>query len=365
MRPDDWHLTENVDDFLARAGDFLRSRPALHTMPLTVTEKLRTRGADAYGGAQAPVCQAPAFQTPVFGLLERAGTVHATFHRLPSGGLSPTPLTPEHADTLAAHLSALGRSFPSLPYVSADHGTAAAFAEAWQRHTGAVPALGKRIRLYRLGTLTPPKPLPEGRGRVVGEHEREQLVRWCAEFMDAVGEVPAVDAGSWATSRFADRHFTFWETTDDGPVSMAAVTSMVAGMVRVDPVHTPARLRGRGYAGAVTAEVSRAALAAGATDVVLFADPANPTSNALYQRIGYVPVTDWAVYDFSCAPPEAGRSARTAMTHEPHQPRDPHSPHQPRDPNSPHAPHSPHSCPAPPGPLPRGRSPRTSGSTFP
>lgn len=49
MSPDGWHLTEDVDDFLARAGDFLRSRPVLHTVPLTVTEALSTRGADAYG----------------------------------------------------------------------------------------------------------------------------------------------------------------------------------------------------------------------------------------------------------------------------------------------------------------------------
>jgi predicted GNAT family acetyltransferase len=73
---------------------------------------------------------------------------------------------------------------------------------------------------------------------------------------------------------------------------------MIAGLVQVDPVYTPAPLRGRGYAGAVTAEVSRAALAAGATDGVLFTDAANPTSNALYRRLGYVPVVDWVVYDF-------------------------------------------------------------------
>ncbi|MGY4971049.1 GNAT family N-acetyltransferase [Streptomyces nigrescens] len=290
MRPDDWQLTEDVNDFLARAGDFLRSRPDLHTMPLTVTEKLRTHGADAYGA-----------QPTVFGRLERAGTVRATFHRLPSRGLSVTSLTPEHADTLAAHLAALGHS---LPYVSADHSTATAFAEAWQRHTGAAPTLSKRIRLYRLGTLTPPEPLPEGRHRVAGEQDHKQVVSWCGEFVDTVGEVPTVDAGSWAGSRFADKHFTFWKTPDGTPVSMAAVTSMLAGMVRVDPVYTPARLRGRGYAGAVTVEVSRAALSAGARDVVLFADPANLTSNALYQRIGYVPVTDFAVYDFSCAAPD-------------------------------------------------------------
>ncbi|MEV7426963.1 MULTISPECIES: GNAT family N-acetyltransferase [unclassified Streptomyces] len=290
MHPDGWHLTEDLDDFLARAGDFLRSRPALHNTPLTVMERLRTLGPDAYGAGAT-----------VFGRLEEEGEVRAVFYRLPSRGIGLTRLTAEQADALAAHLAALGHSFP---YVSAERGTAAAFAGAWQRHTGATSAVGVRINLYRLGTLTPPEPLPEGRGRLVGERDHEQRVRWCGEFCAAVGEVPSVDAESWAGSRFADRHFTFWETPDGAPVSMAAATTMVADMVRVDPVYTPAHLRGRGYAGAVTVEVTRAALAAGATDVVLYADPNNPTSNALYQRIGYVLLTDWATYNFSYATPD-------------------------------------------------------------
>lgn len=80
---------------------------------------------------------------------------------------------------------------------------------------------------------------------------------------------------------------------------MAGMIPMTAGQIRVAPVYTPAHLRGRGYASAATAEASRAALDAGATEVLLFADLANPTSNALYQRIGYVPVADFTVYDFS------------------------------------------------------------------
>jgi predicted GNAT family acetyltransferase len=292
MRPDDWQLTEDIDDFLARAGDFLRSRPALHTMPLTVTEKLRTRGAQPTGG-----------HAHLLGRLERAGEVRAAFYRTPRGRLSPTPLTLAHADALAARLAALGHR---LAGVSADHGTATAFTAAWQRHTGATPTLRERLRLYRLGTLIPPEPLPAGRGRLAGERDREQLMLWCGEFARAVGETVSTDASSWAGTRFADKRYTFWETPDGTPVSMAGVTSMVAGQIRVDPVYTPAHLRGRGYAGAVTVEVSRAALAAGATDVVLFADVANPTSNSLYQRIGYLPVTDFTVYDFSCAAPEVG-----------------------------------------------------------
>jgi RimJ/RimL family protein N-acetyltransferase len=290
MRPDDWHLTEALDEFLARAGGFLHSRPTLHNTPLTTIEKLRRRAADASGAA-------------VFGRLESGGEVRAVFYRLPSGRLTLTALSPEEADTLAAHLAGLGHT-PSG--VIADHATATAFAEAWQRHTGAAPVRDWRGRLHRLGTLTPPQPCPEGRSRIADGQDREQLIRWCNEFAADVGEASSIDADSWAGTRFADKQFTFWEAPDGTPVSVAGSTSMIAGMVRVDPVYTPAALRGRGYAGAVTVQVSRAALAAGATDVVLFTNPANPTSNALYQRIGYVPVTDFTGYDLSRAAPETG-----------------------------------------------------------
>ncbi|MDX3135183.1 GNAT family N-acetyltransferase [Streptomyces europaeiscabiei] len=295
MLPDDWHLTQDVDDFLARAGDFLRSRPALHNTPLTDIEKLRIRGAAEHDAVAT-----------VFGELESGGEVRAIFYLTPRGRLGLTPLSAEQTDALAAHLAGLGHS-PSN--VIADHDTAGAFAESWQRHTSAAPVPFWRTHLYRLGTLTPPQPSPEGRGRITGGQDRGHVVRWCREFCVDVGEQPSIDlidAGSWDDSRFGDRHFTFWETPDGTPVSMAAATSVVGGMVRVDPVYTPTHLRGRGYAGAVTVEASRAALAAGATDVVLFTDPANPTSNALYQRIGYVHVADFAGYKFSYGAPQAG-----------------------------------------------------------
>ncbi|MDT7804457.1 MAG: hypothetical protein QOI78_7890 [Actinomycetota bacterium] len=264
-------LTEDVDDFLARAGDFLRSRPALHTTPLTTIEKVRLHGPDG----------------TVFGWLE-----DALFYRRPSGRLTLTSLPPEQADTLAADWAELGRP---LSGVLADHDTAAAFAEAWQRRTGAAAAPSLRVRLHRLGTLTPPEPVPEGRARVLGTPDRAEIIRWCTDFAATVGE--ALEPDAWAASRFGDKLYTFWET--EGPVAMAASTTMVAGMIRVDPVSTPAHLRGRGYAGAVTVAVSRAALAAGATDVVLYTNPANATSNALYRRIGYVPIAEFTGYDFS------------------------------------------------------------------
>src|SRR3954447_15701775 len=145
MRSDDWQLTEDLDDFLARGGDFLRSRPALHTVPLTVTDALRTRGLHLYGDA-----------APVFGMLGEAdGAVRAVLFRTPPHPLNVTPLTAEEADGLAARLLAHGHSVPG---VSAERETAAAFAKAWHRRAGVPVTQQQRLRLYRLNELAVPEP---------------------------------------------------------------------------------------------------------------------------------------------------------------------------------------------------------------
>jgi predicted GNAT family acetyltransferase len=61
-------------------------------------------------------------------------------------------------------------------------------------------------------------------------------------------------------------------------------------VVRVSGVYTPVEERGHGYASANVAAISARALDAGALACMLFADKANPTSNKIYQAIGYRPV---------------------------------------------------------------------------
>ncbi|MEU6552910.1 GNAT family N-acetyltransferase [Streptomyces sp. NPDC046915] len=292
MNPDDrhhdWHLTEDLDEFLAHAGDFLRSRPAPHTVALTVTDALRKRGPRLYGDG-----------APVFGwLAEPGGAVRAALFRTPPHPWNITPVTAEEADALAARLLELGHTVPG---VLAERETAAAFTAAWERRAGDRGALRERQRLYRLADLAVPEPAPEGRARVAGAADRELLARWFEEFADATDQRGFMDPGAWADARIANGGVTFWETPDGVPVAMAGVTPEVAGQLRVAPVYTPAHLRGRGYAGAVTAEVSRVALKAG-TEVLLFTDLANPTSNGLYRRLGYRPVADFAVYGFEAGP---------------------------------------------------------------
>ncbi|MFJ9927220.1 GNAT family N-acetyltransferase [Streptomyces misionensis] len=285
MHPESWQLTDDLDDFLARAGGFLRSRPALHTVPLTVTDTLRRHG-QRFHGADAPL----------FGTLTAAdGTVVAALFWTPPSGLYLTPVTARQADALAERLAGLGHR---LPEGCAERDSAAEFARAWQRRTGVTARVRRRERLYRLRELTPPSPAPRGRPRVAGPADRDLLIRWYGEFARAIGEGAGRDAGAWADGRLSYGGVTLWEAADGTPLAMAGATREIAGQVRVAPVYTPPGLRGRGYAGAVTAKVSRAARAAGAAEVLLFTDLANPTSNALYQRLGYREVADFTVWGF-------------------------------------------------------------------
>ena len=82
----------------------------------------------------------------------------------------------------------------------------------------------------------------------------------------------------------------------------ASPSSPTPNGIRVGPVYTPPQRRGRGYASALTAAVSAALLHDGRRFCFLFTNLANPTSNAIYQAIGYRPVAD--VAQIELVPPQ-------------------------------------------------------------
>ncbi|MFF0724333.1 GNAT family N-acetyltransferase [Streptomyces sp. NPDC004134] len=278
-----WITTHDLDAFTAAAGPCLRAEPAAHTVLLTVTASLDAAGLDRYGGG-----------TPEFGWWRAPdGRVAGAYVATP-----PYPLLLSRMpDAAAVELAELLAAGP-LPVsgVNAGQAAAEAFAGAWTARTGAAGTVEERHRLYRLGELVPPDPAPPGRARPATEEDRDLLVAWTREFAAESGG-GAGDPARAVADRLAYGGATLWE--DGGrPVSYAGLTRTVAGMARVAPVYTPPPLRRRGYAAAVTAAVSRAAPATGALDVLLFTDLANPTSNALYRRLGYEPVEDHVVISF-------------------------------------------------------------------
>ncbi|WP_329092961.1 GNAT family N-acetyltransferase [Actinomadura citrea] len=276
-----WKLTDDVQEFLACAEGFLRADPVANTVPLTVTKAIRTQGPGLYPKA-------------LFGWWTAGGGVAGTCVWTGAYPVMlsamPGPAAPELAGALAEREA-------RVPGVNGTPEVAEGFAEAWTGRTGSPARVARRERLHRLAGLDMPDPPPGGAARVADAVDRDLVHDWYAAFRrDAGGHGdpnPAVVDG-----RLAEGGIVLWET-GGFPVAMAGRTPAVAGTVRVAPVYTPAEHRRRGYGAAVTAAVTRAAQHAGAADVVLFTDLANPTSNSVYHRLGYRPVEDRLVLAFA------------------------------------------------------------------
>ena len=93
--------------------------------------------------------------------------------------------------------------------------------------------------------------------------------------------------------------FMLWE--DGEVVSVSGFGGETPHGIRIGPVSTPPERRGRGYATALVAELSSKLLAEGRRWCFLYTDLANPTSNAIYERIGYVRVAESAMVAFDPA----------------------------------------------------------------
>jgi RimJ/RimL family protein N-acetyltransferase len=302
-----WQTTGDVTEFLAAAGPYLRRERVRNTVILSVTETMRVTAA-ASAGASSPALPsesasadgaADAAARPLFGWWsDQAGAVAGAFMHTPPFPVVVTEVAPE----AAAELAAVTMAARPLGGVNAHPQVAEAFADGWRNRYA---SQGGRVdvyrcqRLYRLAELVWPDPAPAGTARMAGDADAKLTADWFAAFADEVDDTGrGEDQSAAARAKISYCGVMVWE--DDGqPVSIACNTLPVTGMVRIGPVYTPPQARGHGYASAATAALSQRLLEAGAQEVVLFTDLANPVSNSIYQRIGYRPVEDRVVLAFS------------------------------------------------------------------
>lgn len=198
------------------------------------------------------------------------------------------------AEALDALVPRVLHTAADLPGVVGEARTVAGFAGrfATLRKIGAQPAEGQR--LYRLGTLFPPTGVP-GFLRLADPAEAALVAAWGEGFDRDTGD------GHGATSArafLAAARLYFWDV-DGQPVAMASRQVSVGGTARISLVYTPPEHRRRGYAGACTAALCQLCLDTDATSCMLFTQLSNPTSNAMYQRIGFEPLMEIVRYRFA------------------------------------------------------------------
>ncbi len=207
---------------------------------------------------------------------------------------------PQSSEALAALTEAVAGE--ELPGVVGAVPEVEEFAELWVAHNGARARTSMRQGVYALEHVEPLPPAP-GAAWVATPDDRELALRWWIAFGEEVlheGGPGQESAGALVEHRLSSptAGIALWED-DSEPVSLAAWGGPTPNGIRIGPVYTPPERRGRGYATALTAELSRRLLdgrlfEAGRRFCFLYTNLANPTSNAIYERIGYRRVAESA-----------------------------------------------------------------------
>lgn len=196
-------------------------------------------------------------------------------------------LDPHAIDTIAAVLA--GRE--NLKSIQANDPHAPGVFSSYTARSGNATTLSLAMGAFALGDLVEP-PAPPGRWRIADLADRELLVLWTMRFAEEA--VPDQAGPREQAERIVDGRldpantagFFLWER-DGTVVAMTGHSGDTGSGMRVNLVYTPPEHRGSGYATALCAAQAAALRRSGYRNVYLFTDLANPTSNAVYERIGF------------------------------------------------------------------------------
>jgi len=274
----------DVGTFLEEAGSFLAEREAEHNLLFGICSQL-VRDPRAYGEA------------PYLAVSRDGGRIVGTAIRT-----APYNLVLSETDDLAA-IEPLVRdvrsSVGTLPGVLGPTKAASAFVKTWcERGGNATLAMSSRI--YSAARATPPSGVA-GAMRPSVDTDHELLIDWSDAFAsEALPEDATFEPSEVMIERRRndpDGGWRLWE--DDGRVvSLAGFGSRTPNGIRIGPVYTPPDFRGKGYASALVGWMTAELLDGRHRFCFLFTDLANPTSNSIYQRVGYEAVTDVDQYAF-------------------------------------------------------------------
>lgn len=262
--------------FRERVDGFLLGNEVMHNVIIGITSRL--------------IHQGEIYDEVFLAHVENdAGEIVATTMRtVPHGAILS-----EIKDKLAIPLivNAYASAFDILPGVEGIGDDSSQFAELWKQQCGQDYSISMEMGQYRLDEVIQPKNI-SGEARFAKKDDFEMLVDWLIKFSADTG------MDSNYSRKYAEENITrklekpilggIRIQVDEGqPVSMASATRESVNGGNVSLVYTPPEFRGRGYASAITAHVSQAILDAGKAFCTLTTDMSNPTSNKIYQAIGY------------------------------------------------------------------------------
>ena len=284
--------------FLAVAGEHLAAEPVLGTVIAGVSERMareRAEGHDSWAAVGAPFDAWWLVVRDASGSVVSAAMRTAPFKPYPIFCL---PMADETARMLARALHERGEL---LGGVNGALPASEVMATETARLVGGTPEVHHHIRLWEATEVTVP-PAPPGRLRQASEADAPLVLEWFtafhAEADEQAGREPDPTGGEHNTIesvlvRIREGVEWLWESPTGEAQHLTGRSLPSFGVSRIGPVFTPRAHRGAGIASYVVGELTRLGLEAG-DRMCLFTDQANPTSNKIYEALGYRPVVDMA-----------------------------------------------------------------------
>lgn len=235
------------------------------------------------------------YHNPYLALVEDAGRIEAVGIMTPPHNLL---LTRSGGRALTAILDDLLQRGIPFPGAAGPDATALEFCKLVRAKNGRSFHRQMAQRSFALTEVKWPT-ISAGRFRAAGSEDFDTLVSYCEQFNVEAG-VPAHRVPEDTVRDFLAAECLYvWLDTLGQIVSMAARSpGATPNGARVQLVFTPKSQRNKGYASSIVAHLSQLLLDSGKRLCFLYTDLSNPTSNKIYQQIGYSAVCDFSQYDF-------------------------------------------------------------------
>ena len=275
---------KNASQYYQKVKSFLIQQEATHCLLLGIAKSLSNSA------------ERNALDRPYLAVVEDKQNILVTAIRTPPRKLILSrAIAPEAVEAIARDLATYSQLIPG---VIAPKSEAQTFIDTWQDLTGQSCELDVAMRVHQLETVQPITNAA-GKLRLAVESDRQLLTEWGRAFeKEALGDSePKSDHQLWFDRHLENQSLFVWQNRVGKIVSMAASGGATPNGIRINAVYTPPEFRGRGYATSCVAEISRQ-LRDRYKYCFLFTNLANPTSNHIYQKIGFIPMCEIGNYSF-------------------------------------------------------------------
>lgn len=274
-----WKL-DNPLEFKTKTASFLEADEAKHNLILGINQSV-------IEGQYQKI-------SPLFCGVSQDGKVLAAGLRTP-----PFPLLLSEMDDKCLELLADQLKDESLSGVVAINPVAKNFSEIWSQKTGKSFELSMAQKIYSISEVK----APEARGGFVTfatMKDLESVTDWMMDFAKEATpneRIPRSERRKRVEIQIKDKNVYLWKV-EGVPKCMGVVAGTTPNGARIGYLFTPVKFRGQGFGSRTIAAITQKQLDSGKKFCFLYTDASNPTSNKIYQDIGYKYVCDSSSYLF-------------------------------------------------------------------